>query len=271
MIQRGYVDTPEGQIHYRRAGSGPVAVLLLHQTAASSVMYEAFMAALLAERGDDAFTLIAVDTPGFGQSYRPAAQYSLDAWSDAIASAMTGLGVARFHVVGHHTGASIGIVLASREPGRVESLTMVGAVAMSADEASARHGAVHGLVLDDEGSHLLEVWDAVNTIDGDPTAFPPAIELREREAVDKLTAGTRWHEAYLAVFGTDLIAPLAAVVCPILLICGWADVLFPYVATTSGANPGMTVVELDAGAYVLDQDPGLVVTPFLDFLPVAVA
>jgi pimeloyl-ACP methyl ester carboxylesterase len=271
MIQRGYVDTPEGQIHYRRAGSGPVTVLLLHQTAASSAMYEAFMTALIAERGEDAFTLIALDTPGFGQSYRPAEQYSLEAWSDAVASAVTGLGVAGFHVVGHHTGASIGILLAAREPRRVQSLTMIGAVAMSAAEAAARHGAVRGLVLDDSGRHLIEVWEAVNSIDGDPEAHPPSIELREREAVDKLTAGTRWHEAYLAVFGTDLVSPLSRVGCPILLLCGRADVLFPYVATTRDANPGMTVVELDAGAYVLDQDPGLVVAPFLDFIPVAVA
>ena len=38
-IRYGYADTPEGQVHYREAGSGP-AVVLLHETPLSGATYE---------------------------------------------------------------------------------------------------------------------------------------------------------------------------------------------------------------------------------------
>ncbi|GAA4680878.1 alpha/beta fold hydrolase [Frondihabitans cladoniiphilus] len=265
-MRRLYVDLPDGQVHVRTAGHGPIPIVLLHQTAASSVMYEAFSDEFFRDRSADDFTLFAIDTPGFGMSYQPVEAYSLESWADVVALVATELGLDGFHVLGHHTGAAVAILVASRHPERVLGLTMIGALVLPPAEAAERHAAVRGLVPVADGSHLLDVWEAVNTIDGDPLAYPPSLELREREAVDKLLAGTRWHEAYLAVFSADLAAPLASVGCPILLICGRADVLRPYVPTTLAANPRAKCVELASGAYVLDQDPALVVGPFAAFL-----
>ncbi len=66
MMYRIYVDTPCGQVHARTAGSGPEVVLLLHQTASSSEMYEAFAAKFLEAGHGERYTLIAPDTPASG-------------------------------------------------------------------------------------------------------------------------------------------------------------------------------------------------------------
>ena len=40
--RRGYVDTPEGQIHYRAMGEGP-AIMLVHQAPWASIQYRAIL------------------------------------------------------------------------------------------------------------------------------------------------------------------------------------------------------------------------------------
>ncbi|NQX27294.1 alpha/beta hydrolase [Microbacteriaceae bacterium VKM Ac-2854] len=260
MMHRSYVDTPRGQVHLRRAGHGPETVLLLHQTAASSAMYEAFAAALVAAE-PERYTLIAADTPGFGMSFTPETPYDLVDWAQDLLAAVDG----PLHVLGHHTGASIAVVMAAVSD-RVVSLTMIGATVLPDAERARWEAGVTGMQLAESGAHLATAWWQVANIDGEPNAFPPSLALRQREAVDKLHAGARWHEAYLTVFRTDVAALLAATTAPALLICGTADVLHPYVPTTLAARDGIAYVELEAGAYVLDQSPEAVVAPVLAFL-----
>src|SRR6478609_5835191 len=96
-IRLGYVDTPIGQIHYRRTGERGPVVVLLHQTAASSRMYEKFMAAL-----DGEFQLVALDTPGFGASAAFPAQPTIEDLAEVLAAAVAELGISSFHLFGHH-------------------------------------------------------------------------------------------------------------------------------------------------------------------------
>ncbi|RFA07439.1 hypothetical protein B7R21_14680 [Subtercola boreus] len=265
MMRRGYVDTSAGQVHVRTAGTGEEVVLLLHQTAASSAMFESFVEAL---GGSPLATyrFVALDTPGFGSSYTPAAPYSFGEWADVVLDVASAVDAREFHLLGHHTGAAIAIAVAAADPGRVLSLGMIGGLVLSQDEAARWHASVHGMTVDDEGSHLGIAWQQVAAIDGDPDAYPPGLALRQREVVDKLGAGERWHEAYLAVFGADLGSQLAATGCPAVLFSGTADVLHPYAGATLAARPGIRYHELAAGAYVLDQQPQLVAGTYLDFL-----
>jgi hypothetical protein len=46
MIKKAYIDTPEGQIHYRFTGGPGVPLVLFHMTAASSSAFEPLMLAL---------------------------------------------------------------------------------------------------------------------------------------------------------------------------------------------------------------------------------
>ncbi len=142
---------------------------------------------------------------------------------------------------------------------------MIGAVAMDEPDRLGWQAGVRAMTLDPQGTHLAEAWRQVGTIDADP-AFAPDAVLRHREVVDKLRAGTRWHEAYLAVFGTDMMSVLGRVTAPSLLLCGSSDILHPYVPATRRALPQAHYVPLAGGGYVLDQNPRAVLDPYIAFL-----
>ncbi|TQF00618.1 MAG: alpha/beta hydrolase [Spiribacter salinus] len=79
LIRSGYVDTDEGQVHYRcLRGDGPPLVFL-HHTANSSTMWEAVI-----KRSAGSYDMVALDIPGTGGSYDPEGMPS----------------------IGHHTGSA---------------------------------------------------------------------------------------------------------------------------------------------------------------------
>ncbi len=118
MVTRAFLDTPAGQLHYRTAGRG-TPVLLLHQTPRSSDEYRDVLPLLAGE-----FRAIALDTVGFGDSYRPAGPYTIEGFARGALDLLDGLGIARAAVVGHHTGAVIAAELAAAHPDRVERLVL---------------------------------------------------------------------------------------------------------------------------------------------------
>jgi pimeloyl-ACP methyl ester carboxylesterase len=71
------------------------------------------------------FHVLAPDMPGFGDS-----GILTETGTDALASAMLAfmdvLGYLRFNLVGHSLGAQIALIMASKQPGRVSRLLVVG-------------------------------------------------------------------------------------------------------------------------------------------------
>ena len=57
--------------------------------------------------GDGAAALVLVDLLGFGQSPKPAIAYTLDDHLMALHATLTGLGIARAHLVGHSMGGLV--------------------------------------------------------------------------------------------------------------------------------------------------------------------
>lgn len=251
MIRKGYVDSAEGQIHYRyRPGEG-TPWILLHQTASSSAMFEAFMHEL-PETG----AVYALDTPGFGGSTRPVGKPTMTSYIESLLQVINALGLKEFNLFGHHTGAAIACQLAAEHPERVLRLGMIGPVQLTEEERAMWHSAaVQPLTMDLSGTHLDEAWERVTHLDTQPVVYSTSVELATREVIDTLIAGDRWHEAYEAVFAQDFPAFMARVQCPILLICGDQDVLYPYFKRACAARPDAKAVELECGAYVLDQEP----------------
>src|SRR5580765_2501949 len=96
--RRGYVDTPDGLIHYREAGEGPETLPLLARE----------------------LRVVAMDTPGFGMSDRPAERPPDMSWyARRVVDLLDGLGVERAHLFGHHTGATIALETAAQHPDRI--------------------------------------------------------------------------------------------------------------------------------------------------------
>lgn len=256
-IRRGYVDTRIGQIHHRSAGTDPgTPLVLLHQTASSSAMYERVMRLL-----DGHYRLFALDTPGFGQSDFPPPQPSVHDYATTLLEALTNLGVPRFHLFGHHTGASIACDMAATAPERVANLILCGPPYLQAEERAQWRAKVAPMVIQPDGSHVLQIWKRNHDVDPNTSA-----EVLHRETIDNLRAGERWHEAYQAVFHQDMPALLAQVRCPILLLCGPGDLLFPYFHAAARARPDAKAVTIDKGSYVLDDDPARVAAEIRAFL-----
>ena len=77
MIDRAFVKTSHGRVHYRECGEGP-PLLLLHQTADSSLAFEPLMPGLVGHR------LLATDTLGYGDSDPPPHPYSMEEYADSV-------------------------------------------------------------------------------------------------------------------------------------------------------------------------------------------
>jgi pimeloyl-ACP methyl ester carboxylesterase len=118
------------------------------------------------------------------------------------------------------------------------------------------------MVIKPDGSHLMKVWDRVVALDPD---HPP--ELCHREAIDTLRAGQRWHEAYIACLHQDYADLYSRVKCPMLLLCGDNDVLFPYFGRLCDKYPDVKSVILPGGGtYAPDNCAQPIVEEILTFL-----
>ena len=119
MIEHRYIEVPGGTIHCAIAGRG-APVLLLHQTPRSWDEYRDVLP-LLAPR----YRAIAIDTLGYGDSSKPPlGSDSIEHWAAAAVGALDALGIERFAVVGHHTGAVIAAEIAAAWPDRVEAAVL---------------------------------------------------------------------------------------------------------------------------------------------------
>jgi haloacetate dehalogenase len=112
------------EINLRLGGAGP-ALLLLHGYPQTHVMWHR-IAPRLAER----FTVVCADLRGYGDSGRPPAGadhagYSKRAMAQDMAEVMSGLGFARFSVVGHDRGARVTHRLLLDHGGRVDKAAVL--------------------------------------------------------------------------------------------------------------------------------------------------
>lgn len=108
------------RVHYVEAGSGP-AVVLLHGFASSIYTWKDVLPALALDR-----RVVALDFPGFGQSDQPA-NLSFGLYPRAVLGLMDRLRVERASLVGNSMGGAVAVVIAAREPDRVERLVLIDA------------------------------------------------------------------------------------------------------------------------------------------------
>jgi pimeloyl-ACP methyl ester carboxylesterase len=120
--------TVEGiDLHYKVAGAGEPALVLLHGLGASVFSWQGVMEPL-GEWG----TAVAFDRPAFGLTERPMpgdwsgeSPYSLDAQAEQTAGLMDALGLERAILVGHSAGGRTAALTALEYPERVAGLVLV--------------------------------------------------------------------------------------------------------------------------------------------------
>lgn len=106
-------------VSYRRAGSGPLLVLL-HGIAGSSATWDQVIPRL-----SEHHTVIAPDLLGHGSSSKQPGDYSLGAHANVVRDLLGTLGEERGTIVGHSLGGGIALQFAYQFPQRCERLVLV--------------------------------------------------------------------------------------------------------------------------------------------------
>ena len=215
-VLKGFVAVPHGQVHFRYGGSGPV-VVMLHDSPRSSVLHAPNIEWL-----GEHFTVIALDTPGYGNSTPlPQPAPRIKDFAAALAAALNSLGIERCALYGFHTGAKIALQFAADHPERVP-LTVLDGLALPAETATAEYldRYLQPFEPTADGSHLARQWSRILDFHRYFPWFAPSAATRLRlplpndaglheYATDVFMAGPHWVGAYRAAL-TDAAGPTIA-------------------------------------------------------------
>ena len=112
--------TPVRTLPHRRAGAGPVLVLVHGYLGGS----EQWMAEI--DRFSDRFDVIAPDLPGFGDAADWAPCGTIGELAAAVTGLLDDLGIGLFTLLGHSMGGMVAQEAAAARPDRVERLVLYG-------------------------------------------------------------------------------------------------------------------------------------------------
>jgi 2-hydroxy-6-oxonona-2,4-dienedioate hydrolase len=107
-----------GALPCRRAGAGETLVLV-HGYLGGSAQWAAEVDHLCRH-----FDVVAVDLAGYGQASGRAAPTDMAAHARAVLATLDGLGIERFHLLGHSMGGMVAQELVSQAPQRVDRLVL---------------------------------------------------------------------------------------------------------------------------------------------------
>src|ERR687896_546551 len=111
------VSTPAGRVSILSAGAGPDVLLCLHGLGGTKASFLPTVAALA-----DRYRVVAMDFPGFGDSYKPiGAPYDSEWFARSAFDTLDALGVDAAHVVGNSMGGRVAIEAGLLDRSRVRS------------------------------------------------------------------------------------------------------------------------------------------------------
>jgi len=160
-VRRGFVDTPDGQLHYIEHGRCDLPALVMIHLTPDSRTYVETMLHLAGDGEMGSLRTISVDMPGYGDSARPPRPYeSITDFADAVARVPAALGIERYHLLGHMTGANIAAEIAARYPMTIERLVLSELVdwRMHTELQGSHARRFPAPVPSLDGSHLLTLW-----------------------------------------------------------------------------------------------------------------
>lgn len=260
-MKRGYVDLPDGQIHYRTEGSGP-PILFLHAAHSSSEAFEGLMFLL-----SSTHRTIAIDLPGHGDSDPCSLPYSIEEYGEAIVAIMAQMEIGKTSIFGFATGANIALEVAASAPERVEKVVIYNCPYFTDDSSRQQF-------LDDnppkeiqwDGAHLEEKWQGtIKALGSAP------IDDVQRNLIFRLQAQMspkRGEEGHEAITRYNVAAKLPNVQSPTLVLSlpGTSGGRFQkYAEEISNAIPLGSHLVLPEEAH-LYRKPWEFAAPVLDFL-----
>lgn len=257
-MRKGYVDLPEGQMHYRVDGQGP-SMLLLHQSPLSGEEYAALMSRLAADR-----TVYAIDYLGHGCSDDPPYEPEIVDYARQAVEFMDAVGVAHAILVGHHTGALVAVELAAAYPDRVTAAVLSGCPVFSRAEWDGflAQPMSRDFPIAADGEFLMRAWGKYQKLAphvGPGCWFGPFIIAQ--------ASRFRPYDAHFAAARHDTEQRLRAMRCPTLLVSGEHDMFVDQLASTQQLIADCrTSVVSGGGLFINFEVPEAFATAILDFL-----
>jgi len=236
------------QVHYRRAGSGPV-VIMFHQSPLSSRDMLATM-----ERWKTHFTCIAPDSPGFGLSdAMGVGEAQMSDFAEAAIEFMDAIDVERAAVYGFHTGAMISGAIAAAYPERIVCAAANGYVILAEGEKSniVQHY-LPAFAPAWDGSHLTWLWSRMRE---QTIFFPwfakslgarlrgdvPSADVLHAGLLDFMRSGDHYRVGYRAAFTMRSDLALRDMRTPTLVTAYDTDVLAAHLPRIRKASASVTV------------------------------
>lgn len=258
-VQRGFANAPEGQIHYAMAGQGK-PVFLLHQTPRSWDEYRDVLP-LIGKK----YWAIAMDTVGFGDSYKPEKEGSIEEYARGVISFMDAMSIDRSSIVGHHTGGVVAVEVAASYPQRVDKLVLSSTPYVDAEDRERRktRPPIEEVEFKQDGSHLTEIWQ--RRMPFYPKNRP---DLLTRLVIDALKVGERVEEGHRAVSKYKIEDKVPLIKAPTLVLAGTEDPFsFPRMKPLSDSIKGSKTTIIKGGMVpMVDQMPEEFAKAVIDFL-----
>lgn len=258
-VTRGFANTPEGQIHYAMAGEGN-PVLLIHQSPRSWDEYRDVIPIIGKERW-----AIAMDTVGFGDSYKPEKIGSVEDYGRGVISFMDAMSIDRASLVGHHTGGVIAVEVAATHPERIHKLVLSSTPYIDAEDREMRktRPPIDAVEVKEDGSHLTELWQ--RRMGFYPKNRP---ELLTRFVIDALKVLDRVEEGHRACNAYRMEGKCPLIEAPTLVLAGAGDPFsFPRMKPLAGSIKNSRTAILEEGMVpMVDQLPEAFARLVMDFL-----
>ncbi|MDZ5621139.1 alpha/beta hydrolase [Nocardioides sp. HM23] len=264
-VRFGYAETPLGQLHYAEAGSGGTPVICLHQTPRSHDEFSELMPLVGPHH-----RIIAMDMYGFGQSAKPEGPQTIEQYAAGALHLADALGLERFAVMGHHTGAVVAVEVAATGRERVAAVILSSPAYTGPEFRAAQAdgpGGVDDAEVDEHGGHLLTWWNQRR-----PHYPTGRSDLLNRLVRDALAPGVDPLEGHIACARYVMEDRIGLVSAPVLILGADADPFaFPDVEVMRTQLVGARSIDIaviEGGMIPMtEQLPEAVaaaVVPFLD-------
>lgn len=221
-IRRAFIDADFGQMHYRKAGvaSDKNPLICLHQSPKSSREFVEFMKVASDDR-----LVIALDSPGHGESDIPAEKMEIEGYARSLWQALEQMSLGTIDILGHHTGAKVAAEMAYQRPDDVGSIVMVSALVLTPEERDAFKDQFKPIPLDEAGTRFHHIWEQSVKYRG------PGVTLEQLaySTAENVRAGEAYEWGHEAAFNyTDAFAQRIAKLPHRITVLNPKDMLFEY-------------------------------------------
>lgn len=233
------IPVADGQISYETCGSGPKAVVLLHDGILDGSAFNAVWPLLCAKA-----RVVRYDRRGYGASPPAAAPYDAVADLDAV---MTAAGVGRATLVGSSSGGGVAVDFALAHPDKVDGLILVGA-------------AVNGFK---PTEHFLKRTMTLVTLLSqgrladaakDPYILTPGAEAQRAFVIADLTAHPgNFGAARMIKDGPEVMGRLGEIKAPTLIVTGEVDIadVHAHAGALEALIPGAQRIVMTGGGHFI--------------------